>query len=192
MLKENVDYKGLWLNDLVSKYNETNEERYFNELWSKVKPFSIMKAKRYPSIEFDDIISNSMECLWIALNTIKKDSNLLTYYGKILESRFFDIYNKKMQSKKYKMNSEALSIDSLKEDLGYEPSIDDIPFSLELFEYECKLAGIEITIVELVNAGFKQREIINKLKLTKEGYSNLLNNIKTKIRNNYLGENYRI
>lgn len=188
---ENIN-KGLELNGLISLYKETREDKYFNRLWDNVKSFAIMKGKRYPSIEFDDIISNSMECLWISLNNIKEGNNLLTYYGRILENRFYDIFNKKMQSKKYKMNSQSLSLEDLKEDVGYEPGKLDDTFNLEMFEYECKLIGIELTIVELIYTGFKQNEIIKKLEIDRKIYKNLLEEIKNKIKVNYLGEKVRI
>lgn len=188
---ENIN-KGLELNSLISLYKQTREDKYFNKLWDNVKSFAIMKGKRYPSIEFDDIISNSMECLWISLNNIKEGNNLLTYYGRILENRFYDIFNKKMQSKKYKMNSQSLSLEDLKEDVGYEPAKLDDTFNLEMFEYECKLIGIELTIVELIYTGFKQNEIIKKLEIDRKLYKNLLEEIKNKIKVNYLGEKVRI
>ena len=191
-MKNEIVYGGLELNNLVSLYNETGEEKYFNELWYKVKAFAIMKSKRYPSIEFEEVITNAMECLWVSLNNIRKGANLLTYYGRILETRFYDIYHKRMQTGKYKINSEALSIEGLKEDAGFEPSINEMPFNLELFEYECKLAGMEITIIELINAGYKQKEIINQLQMDKETYKSLLEGIKNKVKVNYLGQKVRI
>ena len=90
------------------------------------------------------------------------------------------------------MNSQSLSLEDLKEDIGYEPAKLDDTFNLEMFEYECKLIGVELTIVELIYTGFKQNEIIKKLEIDRKVYKNLLEEIKNKIKVNYLGEKIRI
>ena len=129
MIRNDLSNGGYDLNTLVGLYQETKGDGYFEALWNEVKAFAITKIKRYPSIEREDAISIAMECLWEAVNKIKKGKNILTFYGRILDNRLYDTYFKKMQSLKYKMNAEAYSLESMKEDINYEPSITGMPFS---------------------------------------------------------------
>lgn len=184
-----VDSKQI-LGGLVKKYQETGEEKYFEQLWELVKPFGIMIARKYPSIPFEEREPLAMHCLWDCCKTFKEGKNLLTLYGTVLGNRMYDFWGKKMQTQKYKINSEAASLDKLKEDVNFQPAAEVDNFNIELFYYECKLIGIELKIVALINEGYRKTEILKKLKLKSEEYNELLEIIKEKVRNNYLSEEF--
>ena len=67
--------------------------------------------------------------------------------------------------------------------------VEDDIFFIEDFYEECKLAENEIVFVDLLNYGYKQAEIMEKLKIEKIEYKKLLKNIRKKIKNNYIFEN---
>lgn len=192
MIRNDKSNGGYDLKTLVELYQETKGDGYFEALWNEVKAFAITKIKRYPSIEREDAISIAMECLWEAVNKIKKGKNILTFYGRILDNRLYDIYFKKMQSLKYKMNAEAYSLESMKEDINYEPSVTGIPFDINEFNNECHLVDKEVLMVSMIYEGYKQREIVKQLKLDMTTYELLLHNIREKIENNYLKNSIKI
>ena len=192
MIRNDISNGGYDLKTLVELYQETKGDGYFEALWNEVKAFAITKIKRYPSIEREDAISIAMECLWEAVNKIKKGKNILTFYGRILDNRLYDIYFKKMQSLKYKMNAEAYSLESMKEDINYEPSVTGMPFDINTFNSECHLVDKEILMVSMIYEGYKQREIVKQLKLDMTTYELLLRNIREKIENNYLKNSIKI
>lgn len=192
MIRNDLSNGGYDLNTLVGLYQETKGDGYFEALWNEVKAFAITKIRRYPSIEREDAISIAMECLWEAVNKIKKGKNILTFYGRILDNRLYDTYFKKMQSLKYKMNAEAYSLESMKEDINYEPSVTEMPFDINMFNNECHLVDKEVLMVNMIYEGYKQREIAKQLKLDMATYELLLKNIREKIENNYLRNSIKI
>lgn len=179
---------GLRLEDMAYLYATTKEDTYFNQLWYSVKLFAIKITNKYPSIEMEDKLSIAMECLMNACNGLKPGQNLLTLYGTILNNRFCDLWGKKMQTGRYKLNADAYSLDKLQEDINFQPSYEDNLFNLDLFNIECKLVGIELKMVGLIYEGYTRTEIRKQLKLTIENYNNILQGIKDKICNNYLDE----
>lgn len=188
MKNEIINNGGLQLEELAFRYATTKGDIYFNQLWSRVMPFSIKISNKYPSIEYEDKISIAMECLMDCCNNLKEGQNVLTLYGRILGNRLYDLWGKSMQTGKYKINSEAASLEKMQEDVNYEPSTSIDEFSLNLFYSDCKFANIEAMMVELIYQGYNKCEIKARLKLKSEDYSQLLENIKNKIRNNYLEE----
>ena len=64
-----------------------------------------------------------------------------------------------MQAAKYKMHSEASSLDALKDDINYEPPFIDDQFSIEMFKTECDIVGLESSILTMIYEGYKSKEI---------------------------------
>lgn len=191
MIKENVEKqsnRGLELSKLAQAYMSTGKEEYFNTLWYNCKAFAITILKRYPSIQYEDGISIAMECLWNSVRALKPNQNILTLYGTVLQNRLYDLFHKTMQAAKYKMHSEATSLDALKDDINYEPPFIDDQFSIEMFKTECDIVGLESSILTMIYEGYKSKEIISKLNLTKDLFNSVMDIIKSKINNNYLQE----
>lgn len=191
MIKENVEKqsnRGLELSKLAQAYMSTGKEEYFNTLWYNSKAFAITILKRYPSIQYEDGISIAMECLWNSVRALKPNQNILTLYGTVLQNRLYDLFHKTMQAAKYKMYSEASSLDALKDDINYEPPFIDDQFSIEMFKTECDIVGLESSILTMIYEGYKSKEIISKLNLTKDLFNSVMDIIKSKINNNYLQE----
>lgn len=191
MIKENVEKqnnRGLELSKLAQAYMSTGKEEYFNTLWYNSKAFAITILKRYPSIQYEDGISIAMECLWNSVKALKPNQNILTLYGTVLQNRLYDMFHKTMQMGKYKINAEAASLDLMKEDTNYEPTYNDDHFSIEMFKTECDILGLESNILTMIYEGYKSKEIISKLNLTKELFNDMMNIIREKINNNYLQE----
>ena len=191
MIKENVEKqsnRGLELSKLAQAYMSTGKEEYFNTLWYNSKAFAITILKRYPSIQYEDGISIAMECLWNSVRALKPNQNILTLYGTVLQNRLYDLFHKTMQTAKYKMHSEASSLDALKDDINYEPPFIDDQFSIEMFKTECDIVGLESSILTMIYEGYKSKEIISKLNLTKDLFNSVMDIIKSKINNNYLQE----
>lgn len=191
MIKENVEKtsnRGLELSKLAQAYMSTGKEEYFNTLWYNSKAFAITILKRYPSIQYEDGISIAMECLWNSVKALKPNQNILTLYGTVLQNRLYDLFHKTMQAGKYKMFSEATSLDELKENINYEPTYNDDSFNIEMFKTECDIVGLESNILTMIYEGYKSKEIISKLNLTKDLFNTMMDIIKSKINNNYLQE----
>lgn len=185
-MKQEMKHRGFELGELAYMYKQTKEDIYFEGLWSQVKPFAIKISKKYPSIAKEDRNSISMECLMDCCNNLKEGQNVLTLYGRILGNRLYDLWGKKMQSGKYKINSEAYSLEKLNEDVNYQPVYREDDFSIEMFNKECRLVKMEANLVNLIYQGYNRNEIRKKLELTLEEYNNLLETVKNKITNNYL------
>lgn len=180
------------LEEIVKDFKETGDEKYFNELWDGVKAFAIMLIKKYENVAFEDKLIVAMECLWDCCGgrnektAVKEGKNILTYYGNILNRRLCDEFQKKLNAQKNKINETALSLEELQEDQYYQPKANIDDFSISLFMDDCKLYGIEVTLVALINEGYTKTEILKRLKLRSEEYNQLLETIKSKIRSNYL------
>ena len=90
------------------------------------------------------------------------------------------------------MNAEAYSLELMKEDINYEPSVTGMPFDINMFNNECYLVDKEVLMVNMIYEGYKQREIVKQLKLDMATYELLLKNIREKIENNYLRNSIKI
>lgn len=182
--------EGNTLTELVEKYNSTNNEIYFNQLWEQVKAFSFMITNRYNDVEYDEKISISQEVLWKCCKKLKKGKNLLTLYGTALKNRFYDEWAKRRQTQKYRINSTAMSLDQLYEEVKFEPAEHMDIFNIEMFIDESKLTGMETDLCILLYEGFKRSEIMNKLNMTNNGqYNRLIKIVRNKVKINYLAEN---
>lgn len=183
--------RGLGLNGLVMDYQNTKDDKYFEELWDKVKPFAFKMGYKYiNTISREDMEEIAMVCLYDCCRCLKEGTNVLTYYGRILINRYHDFYNKPIKRGNDKLNNEALSLDATydnEEDSCsiFNPSSEDDIFFEEEFYEECKLARQEIIFINLLNIGYKQAEIMDKLKLEKNEYRKLLKTIRKKILKNY-------
>lgn len=179
------------MNEVALNYQRTKEDKYFEQLWEEVKPFAFMKGKKYfNTISREDMEEIAMLCLYDCCRCIKEGTNVLTYYGKILVNRYHDFYTKPTKRGNDKLNTEALSLDITYDTndsnyLVFNPSSEDDIFFVEDFYEECKLAEDEIVFVDLLNFGYKQSEIMEKLKLEKNQYRKILKAIRKKILNNY-------
>ena len=89
---------------LVKEYQNTGDEYLFVEIWNEVKPFCIKMAQKYPSIPYEDRISIGMECLWECCKNLDNKHKLLTLYGRVYANRLLDMFYKKMQSHKFRIN----------------------------------------------------------------------------------------
>lgn len=183
--------RGLELNKVAMNYQRTKEDKYFEKLWEEVKPFAFMKGKKYfNTISREDMEEIAMLCLYDCCRCIKEGTNVLTYYGQILVNRYHDFYKKPTKRGNDKLNTEALSLDITYDTndsnyLVFNPSTEDDIFFIEDFYEECKLAEDEIVFVDLLNFGYKQSEIMERLKLEKNQYRKILKAIRKKILNNY-------
>lgn len=188
---KNINNKGLGLNKLVLDYRNTGEEKYFEELWLNVKPFAFKQGAKYKNtISNEEMEQIAMICLFDCCRYIKEETNVLTYYGKILINRYYDFYNRPKKRGNDKLNMEALSLDFTYDNDGdlysiYNPSTEDDIFFKEDFYEECKLAANEIALVELLSIGYKQAEIREKLNLEKKDYKRIMKHIRKKVLSNY-------
>ncbi len=57
-----------------------------------------------------------------------------------------------------------------------------------MFKTECDIVGLESSILTMIYEGYKSKEIISKLNLTKDLFNSVMDIIKFKINNNYLQE----
>ena len=188
---EDINNVGLGLYKLVLDYKNTKEDKYFEELWSKVKPFAFKMGEKYINkIGAEDMEEIAMVCLFDCCRYIKPNTNVLTYYGKILINRYYDSYHQNEKRANDKLNNEALSLDASRDtDNGayriFNPSTEDDIFFEEDFYKECKLSEREITVVRLLNMGYKHKEIREKIKTSQCYFHHILTNIKKKIKENY-------
>lgn len=187
----NTINRGLELNELVMNYRNTGDERYFEELWSRVKPFAFKMGTKYKNtIALEEMEQIAMICLFDCCRYIKEGTNVLTYYGRILINRYYDEYNAPKKRGNVKLNKEALSLDSTYEDnensaLRNNPGVEDDIFIVEDFYKQCKLLDNEIIFVELLAMGYRQKDIIKKLNIEQKDYKRVMKNLRKKIRNNY-------
>lgn len=192
-MKQETKNRGLELNSLVMQYQRTGEDKYFEELWGKVKNFAFMQGRKYSNtISKEDMEEMAMVCLYDCCRCLKEGTNVLTYYGWVLIRRYHDFYTKPRKRGNDILNNNALSLDFEYENDGNNPGfyntcckIEDDIFFIEDFYEECKLAENEIVLVELLNIGYKQNEIMEKLKLEKVEYKKLLKSIRKKVKTNY-------
>ena len=193
-MKQETKNRGLELNSLVMNYQKTGEDRYFEELWREVKPFAFMKGNKYRNtISVEDMEEIAMICLYDCCRCLKEGTNVLTYYGKILVNRYHDFYSRPRKRGNDILNNNSLSLDyEYENNIGFyniSCKVEDDIFFIEDFYEECKLAENEIVFVDLLNYGYKQAEIMEKLKIEKIEYKKLLKNIRKKVKNNYIFEN---
>lgn len=190
-MKNDKMSRGLELNELAMSYRRTGEDKYFEELWKAVEPFAFMKGKKYSNtISREDMKELAMVGLYDCCRCIKEGTNLLTYYGMVLVNRYHDFYKKPTKRGNDKLNSSALSLDTMFEDgdtnyMVFNPSTEDDIFFVEDFYQECKLAEEEIVFVDLLNYGYKQTEIMERLHLEKTEYRKILKTIRKKVLGNY-------
>lgn len=190
-MKQETKNRGLELNSLVMDYQKTGEDKYFEELWGEVKAFAFMKGKKYSNtISTEDMEELAMVCLYDCCRCLKEGTNVLTYYGKVLVNRYHDFYSRPRKRGNDILNNNAMSLDTTYNDndgeyLVFNPSSEDDIFFIEDFYEECKLAEDEIVFVDLLNIGYKQSEIMEKLKIEKVEYKKILKNIRKKIKKNY-------
>ena len=190
-MKQETKNRGLELNSLVMNYQKTGEDRYFEELWREVKSFAFMKGNKYRNtISVEDMEEIAMICLYDCCRCLKEGTNVLTYYGKILVNRYHDFYSRPRKRGNDILNNNSLSLDyEYENNVGFyniSCRVEDDIFFIEDFYEECKLAENEIVLVDLLNYGYKQAEIMEKLKIEKIEYKKLLKNIRKKIKNNYI------
>lgn len=192
-MNNEMNQGGSALLDLVEKYNSTNDDMYFNQLWEEVKAFSFMISKKYHEIEFEDKISIAQEVLWNCCKKLKEGKNLLTLYGTALNNRYYDTWAKKMQRDNFKLNDTAASLDQMFEDINYQPAVEQDMFSIEMFLYEAKLTKLETDLCILLYEGYKRAEIMNKLNMKNSGqYNRLMEKLRNKVNINYLSEGLSI
>lgn len=190
-MKQETKNRGLELNSLVMDYQRTGEDKYFEELWGEVKAFAFMKGKKYSNtISKEDMEELAMVCLYDCCRCLKEGTNVLTYYGRVLVNRYHDFYSRPRKRGNDILNSNAMSLDTTYNDndgeyLVFNPSSEDDIFFIEDFYEECKLAEDEIVFVDLLNIGYKQSEIMEKLKIEKVEYKKILKTIRKKIKKNY-------
>lgn len=190
MMNEKIS-RGLELSKIAISYRNTGEDKYFEELWEEVKPFAFSQGKRYiNTIDRKEMEQAALICLYDCCRCVKEDTNLLTYYGRILVNRYHDLYKKPTKRGNDRLNTEALSLDITYDTndsnyLVFNPSTQDDIFFAEDFYEECKLAENEIIFVDLLNIGYKQTEIMEKLHLEKNEYKRILKGIRKKVTNNY-------
>lgn len=177
------------LGDLVDLYLQTGDEEYFNKIWFQVKPLSVMIGKKFMTIPYEDKESMAMEVLFRVLRkvNIDKSYSFLTLYGRSLGGEYI-CYLQHLETKKEQLNSCADSIEKMKEEVNYEPSYEQDDFSLDMFIYDSKLQGLEVSLLTLIYEGYKKTEILKKLNLKREQYDYLLETIKSKITTNHLSE----
>jgi DNA-directed RNA polymerase specialized sigma24 family protein len=181
--------RGLELNEVAINYRNTGDERYFEKLWEEVKPFAYMKGKKYyNTISKKDMTELAMVCLYDCCRCIKEGTNVLTYYGRVLVNRYHDFYKKPKTRGNDILNNEALSLDYEYNEEGNTSAFynmvsktEDDYFDKEDFYKECQLVGVEITICELLDYGYKQTEILNKLNIQRKEYKSLIKTIQDKI-----------
>ena len=192
-MKQETKNRGLELDSLVMNYQKTGEEKYFEELWKEVKAFAFMKGNKYRNtISAEDMEEMAMVCLYDCCRCLKEGTNVLTYYGRILVNRYHDFYSKPRKRGNDILNNNALSLDY---EYGNENSnsafyntsckVEDDIFFIDDFYKECKLAENEIVFVDLLNYGYKQAEIMEKLKMEKAEYKKMLKGIRKKIKKNH-------
>lgn len=191
-MKQMTKSRGLELNSLVMSYQKTGEDRYFEELWKEVKPFAIMMGKKYSNtISREDMEELAMVGLFDCCRCMKEGTNVLTYYGRVLVNRYHDFYSKPRKRGNDILNKNAMSLDATYNDGDgeyaiFNPSSEDDIFFIQDFYEQCKLVEDEILFVGLLNYGYKQNEIMERLKLEKVEYKRILKTIRKKIRNNYI------
>lgn len=180
--------RGLELNGLVMKYQQTGEDKYFEELWKEVESFAYYKGSKYNNtISKEDMKELAMVSLYDCCRCLKEGTNVLTYYGNVLVNRYHDFYKKPTKRGNDKLNTEALSLDMEYEDGGaiYTATTEDSYFSIEYLSSECKLLDAEVQLVQLLDYGYKKSEIIQKLKIQSNEYKRLLRSVKSKVRSYY-------
>lgn len=189
---KNTNSRGLELNNLVLEYKNTGDEKYFEELWSAVKPFAFKMGRKYRNgIENEEMEQIALICLFDCCRYIKEGTNVLTFYGKILINRYYDQYNKVGKRGNDLINKQALSLDATLDNEGHEykilnPATEDDIFFKEDFYKQCDLAKDEILFVELLNLGYKQREIKEQLDLKEFDRRRLIRSIRKKVKENYI------
>lgn len=190
-MKNKTTGRGLELSKVALCYQKTGEEKYFEELWQEVKPFAFKIGHKYTNtIDREEMEELAMVCLYDCCRLLKEGTNLLTYYGRILINRYHDAYKRPLTRGNDIINREALSLDVtyMSNEENYivlSPCVVDDIFIVEEFYEECKLAEDEILFVDLLNIGYKQTEIMEKLKLEKNEYRKKLKAIRKKVLRNY-------
>lgn len=184
--------RGLELSQIVMSYKITGEDKYFEELWNEVKPFAFKIGQKYiNTISKENMEELAMVCLYDCCRCLKEGTNVLTYYGRILVNRYHYAYKRPRTRGNEVLNNQALSLDATYESDGGEqyialnPSTVDDIFFIEDFYEECKLGEQEIIFVDLLNIGYKQTEIMEKLKMEKTEYKKMLKGIRKKVMKNY-------
>ena len=184
--------RGLELSQIAMSYKITGEDKYFEELWNEVKPFAFKIGQKYiNTISKENMEELAMVCLYDCCRCLKEGTNVLTYYGRILVNRYHDAYKRPRTRGNEVLNNQALSLDATYESDGGEqyialnPSTVDDIFFIEDFYEECKLGEQEIIFVDLLNIGYKQAEIMEKLKMEKTEYKKMLKGIRKKVMKNY-------
>ena len=184
--------RGLELSQIAMSYKITGEDKYFEELWNEVKPFAFKIGQKYiNTISKENMEELAMVCLYDCCRCLKEGTNVLTYYGRILVNRYHDAHKRPRTRGNEVLNNQALSLDATYESDGGEqyialnPSTVDDIFFIEDFYEECKLGEQEIIFVDLLNIGYKQTEIMEKLKMEKTEYKKMLKGIRKKVMKNY-------
>lgn len=184
--------RGLELNEIAMSYKITGEDKYFEELWFRVKPFAFKVGQKYiNTISKENMEELAMVCLYDCCRCLKEGTNVLTYYGRILINRYHDFYKRPLKRGNDILNNQALSLDATYESnngeeyIALNPSSNDDIFFIEDFYEECKLGEQEIIFVDLLNIGYKQTEIMEKLKMEKAEYRKMLKAIRKKVMKNY-------
>lgn len=190
-MKNDKMSRGLELNEIAMSYKRTGEDKYFEQLWEEVKAFAFMKGSKYRNtISAEDMEELAMICLYDCCRCLNEGTNVLTYYGRILVNRYHDFYKKPTKRGNDRLNNSAMSLDVLYDNndnnfMVFNPYTEDDIFFIEDFYQDCKLAEEEIVIVDLLNYGYKQNEIMEKLHIEKNEYKKLLKTIKKKVLGNY-------
>lgn len=190
-MKNDKMSRGLELNEIAMSYRRTGEDKYFEQLWKEVEAFAFMKGSKYSNtINKEDMKELAMVSLYDCCRCLKEGTNLLTYYGRVLVNRYHDFYKKPTKRGNDKLNTSALSLDTMYEEgdtnyMVFNPSTEDDIFFIEDFYQECKLAEEEIVFVDLLNYGYKQTEIMERLHIEKTEYKKILKTIRKKVLGNY-------
>ena len=179
---------------------EQNEEA--NEiLYEKYKPLIIQISKaiynkyEYLGIDMNDLISEGMIGLSIAINTFDDVSDYTFYsYVKLCVERTINTFIKKRRCLKYKYLNESISYDNTFDDYSIEDMITDDKYNplynilyeenmSELYdELKDKLTDFEYEVFKLKVEGLDYKEIASLLNRNPKNIDNALSRIKGKIR----------
>ena len=200
-----MDYKKLNDYELVSRINESEEITEI--LFKKYEPLIKNIAKRHYreadkyyrfGIDINDLISEGMVGLSIAVNTYNEhnDTTFFTYANTCINNKMMT-YIKGLNRKKYNILNNALSIETLKEELNMSPDKINIIGSFEdpqkifsdvenvnnlIRKIADELTPFENQVFELKKSGFTYKEISEVLDVDIKKIDYAIQRIKRKIK----------
>lgn len=171
------------LTQMALTYRNTKNDRIFEELWLSVEKFAFKQATKYRyALGYEDTKQILMTTLFKCCMNVKEDCNLLTYYGNAIINQCMYQYDKRYRQKHVAIEAGFISMDEKFEDGEEKHQVECDPvFNVSLFTYSYGLQGVESEIVNLLNQGYTQFEIRQKLHMGHPRFRKILNNIKNKI-----------